>query len=587
MKCAVILLFARLVLGTDETPNGEENAESEKALIKTPVGFVQCTAEQTSSGKKIWSCPNIPYGIAGRFEAPKPYPVSTSDIPINQNVSAICIQAVNILMVLQSDEFTFTDENCLFLHVFVPYDLKISKHNRWPVVFYVFGGGFMSGSAPNHGSFLVEKGVIVVTVNYRLGPLGFLSTGSCDCPGNAGLKDVYAALRWVYANIRDLGGDRNKITGYGTSAGADMISIISADPLACHFFSQIILESGTFVNPWGFLDPTKAIGNAQKLGKKLGCDTSDPQKLCSCLKLLPADLLIETTAELTDDDALMNFDITTFGPTSENPKCANTVLTRSPKDLLLNSSKCKPRIMIIVAQEESCFYRGQIKKNEALLNQLFMSAYKLTPSCLSSTTNELCMDHISKEIKEYYGTNSSVLTTEKAMSLISFNQFIFPFLIYIKYMVESGCKVYLSEFDYSGPCSIGAFTNPEGKLTCHAEGFPYIFPVPLAQTCSLFTSSEKNDGKMVDVITSIYASFATTGYPTLPSGLIWPPYTPRNKLAYLAMGLNLEVKFWFRKSELLFWKSLFDKCFFNDRGILNPNIPKCCSTCPKEYFPYL
>lgn len=122
------------------------------------------------------------------------------------------------------------NEDCLYLNVF-------SKENNstdlQPVMFFIHGGGLESGSAPLYDpASLVNEDVVVVTINYRLGALGFLNFGNDVAPGNLGIRDQIQALQWVKMMIHHFGGDPNKITIFGESAGAMSCNAITMSPKA-------------------------------------------------------------------------------------------------------------------------------------------------------------------------------------------------------------------------------------------------------------------------------------------------------------------------------------------------------------------
>ena len=152
------------------------------------------------------------------------------------------------------DDLVFLDgggsEDCLFLNVYTPANAK--AHDKLPVMFWIHGGGFSGGasSEPRHGGdFLPLKGVVLVTINYRLGVFGFLATADLSreasgAAGNYGLLDLVAALRWVNANIAEFGGNPDNVTIFGESAGAYAVSMLMASPVARGLFHKAIGESG-------------------------------------------------------------------------------------------------------------------------------------------------------------------------------------------------------------------------------------------------------------------------------------------------------------------------------------------------------
>lgn len=146
-------------------------------------------------------------------------------------------------------------EDCLYLNVWTP---AKSDSDRIPVFVWIYGGGFNFGftSDPNYnGANLAKKGVVLVSIAYRVGPLGFLADSelSAESPhhvsGNYGLLDMIAGLKWVKKNISVFGGDPDKVTIFGESAGGIAVSMLCASPLAKGLFEGAISESGGSFGP--------------------------------------------------------------------------------------------------------------------------------------------------------------------------------------------------------------------------------------------------------------------------------------------------------------------------------------------------
>jgi para-nitrobenzyl esterase len=140
-------------------------------------------------------------------------------------------------------------EDCLYLNIWTP---ATTSSDKLPVIVWIHGGGYYGGSGAQplyDGSHLTSRGVIVVTLNYRLGVFGFFAhpelTAHEHVTGNQGLLDQVAALTWVKRNIAAVGGDPNKVTIMGESAGAGSVAILTASPLAAGLFQRAIAESGS------------------------------------------------------------------------------------------------------------------------------------------------------------------------------------------------------------------------------------------------------------------------------------------------------------------------------------------------------
>ncbi len=145
-------------------------------------------------------------------------------------------------------------EDCLYLNVFTP--AHAHRRSKLPVMFWIYGGGYQAGSAsePRYdGDFLPRRGVVLVTINYRVGVFGFLATPALaqednSAAGNYGLMDMVAALKWVRANIRRFGGDPENVTISGESAGSMAVCTLMASAPAQGLFQKAIGESGGAMN---------------------------------------------------------------------------------------------------------------------------------------------------------------------------------------------------------------------------------------------------------------------------------------------------------------------------------------------------
>ena len=187
-----------------------------------------------------------------RWRAPEP-PSSWKGIRQATEFGSSCIQVKDGERLPWTKEFMVQNqisEDCLYLNIWTP---NIDADAKLPVVIFIHGGGFTEGSGAvdvYHGGNLAAKGIVVVTINYRLGVLGFLAhpeltaESAKHASGNYGLLDQLAALRWVNANIRQFGGDPQRVTIWGQSAGAFSVSALVATPLAHGLFQRAQADSG-------------------------------------------------------------------------------------------------------------------------------------------------------------------------------------------------------------------------------------------------------------------------------------------------------------------------------------------------------
>jgi para-nitrobenzyl esterase len=185
-----------------------------------------------------------------------------------------------------------TNEDCLYLNVWTPQPVR----PRMPVMVWIHGGAFTGGSGSEYDAgLLVQRGgVVVVTINYRLGPLGLL-----DLPALAGeatdhsagmywLQDQQAALRWVRSNVAAFGGDAHNVTIFGESAGGQSVCYQLASPLSAGLFERAITESGPCLQPTQ--SPAAAQATGAHLAQLVGC--ADPAAVLTCMRAVPVSTLL-------------------------------------------------------------------------------------------------------------------------------------------------------------------------------------------------------------------------------------------------------------------------------------------------------
>ncbi|XP_038061916.1 acetylcholinesterase-like [Patiria miniata] len=197
--------------------------------------------------------------------------------------------------------FTMTgpfDEDCLCVDVLVPQPLPSDA----AVLVFIHGGGYMIGAGimlDMYPTAIAAVGdVIVVTMNYRLGPFGFLSTSDDVIPGNMGLLDQRLALEWVRDNIKAFGGDPERVAIFGESAGAGSVGLHMVSPGSAGLFRGAILESGDAAAPWSFMPAKAARRAAFGLGKLVGCEQQTSEELLECLQQIEGfDTIVENQHE--------------------------------------------------------------------------------------------------------------------------------------------------------------------------------------------------------------------------------------------------------------------------------------------------
>ncbi|XP_065219709.1 esterase E4-like [Planococcus citri] len=258
-------------------------------LLTLKNGVINGTVGKSRNGRPFQQFNSIPYAEPPvrelRFKAPvaiNPWP----DVKDVSNLPPRCIQPPTFITLGGSD---IIQEDCLYLSVFVPNNL-FKPSGKTPVIVYIHGGSFQIGSAGGYNpQYFMDKDVILVIINYRLGVLGFFGLNNDVISGNYGLKDQALALQWVKENIAAFGGDPNRVTLMGVSAGAASVHLHMFSPLSKGLFQKAIMLSGSAYSGWAVLD--QGFGEAISTAFLVisGCFRNDSIQVLKCLQQLPVD----------------------------------------------------------------------------------------------------------------------------------------------------------------------------------------------------------------------------------------------------------------------------------------------------------
>ena len=231
-----------------------------------------------------------------RFKPPQPLSV-WNNIKQTIHIPSACPQ------LRINNELYYGNEDCLYLNVYTPHNC--TSNELLPVLVFLYGGAFVLGDSYSLGLYSGEQlvklhNIIVVTLNYRLGALGFLALdelgAESDNPshsiGNMAMLDQITALQWIQSNIHSFNGDPARVTLAGESAGAFSVCFHLASPLSAGLFSSAIMESGSCDATSFFLDKEQSIQHSHHIAKRVGCDVSS-EKLLDCLRSVDVDILLD------------------------------------------------------------------------------------------------------------------------------------------------------------------------------------------------------------------------------------------------------------------------------------------------------
>ena len=270
-------------------------------MVNTPVGNVigvEKTLDIDGTPRRISVFNGIPYAesTAGANRFMKPIPKAPFSSPFNVTEYPIgCRQGSEAMETATSSYVTYT-EDCLILTIYVPHTFA-NRAIKLPVLVWFYGGGFFLGSVADYNAdYLSAFGnVVVVTVNYRIGPFGFMRSADGQLIGNQGLWDQHLALRWVHDNIAAFTGNPAEVAIFGQSAGAASVSYQALYPGNRGLFQRVIAQSGTALSSWGYSEKP----DISDFLTKTGCGMDIP-----CLQALPAEKLM---FDISDVKALVHY----------------------------------------------------------------------------------------------------------------------------------------------------------------------------------------------------------------------------------------------------------------------------------------
>ncbi|XP_078688416.1 carboxylesterase 1D-like [Branchiostoma floridae x Branchiostoma belcheri] len=556
MLCTALLLLGAVTsLLADDVP----------PVVTTASGKVRGTVQYTNDlpDKAVYTFKGIPYAAPPvgdlRFLAPLPA-VPWEGVRDATELGPFCPQddAIFSIFPVQMEQKSFS-EDCLTLNVETP---TLERDAGLPVLIWLHGGALILGAGwiMPHASLAAHQDAVVVSINYRLGVHGFLSTGDENAPGNFGFLDQVQAMVWVQENIANFGGDPDRVTIFGQSAGGASVCYHVVSPLSKGLFQRAISQSGgcqaVEVNP-------KPLPRAAMLAEVLGCDTKDPASMVTCLRKKSSDDLI------TGHQAVMqklNFEEVPFPPVVDT-----TFLPSHPNDLF-DQGRTNPVDYLLGVNNHEYGYvvplgvvpnYGQGMTKDTALSTLKRTLERAYPSSYHD-------DMLAVVRKVYFDHEKTddPMSIQHQFSLAAGDQlFVSPTVLIANKHAASGRKVYLYENHYV-PSRMST-ARPDWVGCDHTDDL-YIMPGVA------FLDIRTSDGELMafnsdDRRTSLdmmayWANFARTGNPSdrtggpadSPTVPEWPQYTPDNP-AYMKLDVTSSADVGFHPDRMALWNDVIPK----------------------------
>ncbi|XP_034120414.1 esterase E4 isoform X1 [Drosophila guanche] len=486
------------------------------------VGCVKGTHQKGYQSEQFEAFMGIPYALppvgALRFSNPKVMP-KLIGVYNATKPKPDCVQKNYLL----PTPIIFGQEDCLYLNVYRPKlrQRSLSRHSLLPVMVYIHGGGFFSGSAGPQVTgpeYFMDSGeVILVTMAYRLGPFGFLSTQDSSISGNFGLKDQNLALRWVQRNIDAFGGDPKRVTIFGQSAGGVATHLHLLSPRSKGLFHGVISTSGTANVPFAITE--RPLEQARLVAEL--CGIKQAQKL-STAKLTRSLRRVEATKLLDAGDGLKFWDVdhmTNFRPVVEQGVGTEAFLSEHPRELVARGSRMPIPWLVGTVPDEGAVRVVNIMGNETLrqsFNERFDELLQELMEFPTTFSEQRLASSMRLILKEYFRDEHEVneKTVQGFMDLITDRGFKHPLYNAIREDVRHRHPLYIFSFNYRGPLSYAsAYTsaNVSGRYgVVHCDDLLYLFRSPL-----FFPDFERNstEAKVIQSLVDYFVHFTKFGKP--------------------------------------------------------------------------
>lgn len=474
--------------------------DTSKLIVETKQGLLRGTVEK---GVYVWKGVRYAQPPVGALRFRKAQePERWEGVRDAKEYGNICHQPTSRL----SSEGKMS-EDCLFLNVWASANKTVNK----PVLFWIHGGGFALGSGSDemyNGSEMCRNAdVVLVTINYRLGPFGFmylehLGNDSLKFENNLGLYDQAAALQWVKDNIAAFGGNPNNITIFGESAGANSVLSHMASPVSKGKFQKAIVQSAAWYVELTINEAKQMTANYLKLLNIM------PEKIQELLSV-PAEKMIEAGNILFETVFKTTSSILTFGPV-----IGTDFLPMGAKDMIANgSAKGIPLIIGSNHDEVNLF----MKTDPVLLKPDEVTVTKLMTKM--GTLNQR------SEIVKLY---SKYPKSDAVLSLITDAIFELP-ANSLAEIQSAHAPVYLYRFDWSS-----LLIRLINLGSCHGMELPFVFKSFDSEPGRLIMKSAANRkvNKLSDKIQAAWLSFAVNGLPMVDN-ILWPMYKAEQRSTLL------------------------------------------------------
>jgi para-nitrobenzyl esterase len=392
-------------------------------------------------------------------------------------------------------------EDCLYLNVWTPFR---SPSDRLPVMVWIHGGGFYVDRASQpvyHGHSLAQKGVAVVSLNYRLGPFGFLAHPelTAESPhhssGNYGLMDQIFALKWVQENIEGFGGDSGNVTIFGQSAGAVCVCALMVSPPAKGLFHRVIAQSGGLPGQIRFRGEAQgALQGMESLGRDLTArlNLAGEDDVLKAMRAKPWQEILEASQRPTG--------VVPGGGTLDHFSVDGYVLTEPPRPAFAQGRQANVPFITGIVSGEGLGFAGVIRPNLERLKGFVRARY----------------GRLGDKILEFFSPKNDQEAYRIFLDVTGPGGFGLQARWHARKMSGIQPHTYLYHFARESEAR-----KARGAGCFHGSEIPYIFRV-----APEWDPFDEEDWRLSEEMSGYWVRFAKTGDPNGPGHVAWPAYDP-------------------------------------------------------------
>ena len=512
----------------------------ENSIVSTKYGPVQGAVRQfpADSDQPIRSVRKflgVPYAAAPvgelRFQPPRtPAPWK----PHMYNATyyrSVCYQDPTYNEYFWPNSSHPQSDDCLYLNIYTP----ANSSSLFPVMVYIHGGGYEAGSpVVSPGDVIPLWGVVLVSIQYRLGPLGFITTGDSIAAGNYGMLDQVEALKWVQENIANFGGDPSSVTIFGESAGGSSVGLHMLSPLSEGLFHKAIAISGVDFSPFAVETRLRAVHHTRKLATRLGCPVEPIAQMLSCLRA--------TEAHRFPID-----DVNVWKPVVDG-----AFLHDWPEKLRAAGKAHGVPFMAGFTREDGAYF---IQPSGLTLDTFsaYSNAYTTAAIGRGRDIPDVALKTVSFFYTPWPYTADAFKLKRGLASIITDCFFTAPIHAELSLHSETAAPVYLYQFTHRSKLN----PSPPWKGCAHKDDTPYEFGFPL-MNLTIPHEFDDTDRDVSRLVITLFTNFAKHGNPTPEPvrGVTWDRFNSSH-MTYLLIKEQPEMALNYRPTKVAFWNTFY------------------------------